>query len=333
MITSSQKYLIIKGFAGLGNRILALLTGILYAELTNRKIVVDWRDKSYSDSNENSFYKFFDSEFSPPIEDIDDSDSIYPERWKNNLECNLSEFATKTNLKQYMLPKNWSKSTIDPAKIIYAENVIVFWAFTQLVFKFRRYFKSFKMEYYNRSTKSILSEVYKKHLPLVDDLRLIVEEFCHQTLMENNIGIHIRYTDKKSNLKPMLKKLEHVVKENPSSKIFLATDNPKIIEMLNEKYSNIITFPKWFPKENVPLHGLRNNSPGRIQHGYETIIEIYALAKCKVLILDTDSSFDYIVGLLTNHNTIIHDFRKLKWMPEYAHHILWKIYYSTKYRA
>src|SRR5262249_35551159 len=38
------KLLLVKGIAGLGNRILCALTGILYARLAGRKVCVDWRD-------------------------------------------------------------------------------------------------------------------------------------------------------------------------------------------------------------------------------------------------------------------------------------------------
>jgi hypothetical protein len=42
-------FLLVKGRASLGNRILSALTGILYARLTGRRLLVDWRDEVYSD--------------------------------------------------------------------------------------------------------------------------------------------------------------------------------------------------------------------------------------------------------------------------------------------
>ena len=42
-----KRYLLVKGIAGLGNRILSVLNGILYARLSDRLLFVDWRDPDY----------------------------------------------------------------------------------------------------------------------------------------------------------------------------------------------------------------------------------------------------------------------------------------------
>jgi len=46
-----NKYVLIKGKEGLGNRILSALTGILYAEISGRKIYIDWSDDVYSNED------------------------------------------------------------------------------------------------------------------------------------------------------------------------------------------------------------------------------------------------------------------------------------------
>lgn len=325
---SVQKFIVIKGAAGLGNRILALLTAILYAELTNRKVVVDWRDHNYSDNGENSFFKFFNSDLTTPVEKIDDSKSIIPIAWKDNLHTNAVELSETFHHRNIAHPSVWSKTTININKINYEENIVVFWSFTHLVFKLRKYFSKFRPDFINKSTISILRELYTKYLPLSDELKTSIESFCLETNMEENIGVHIRYTDKKSNIYPMLRKLDDVVKRNQSSKIFLASDNKMIIDRIKSKYQNVITFDKWLPDDNSPMHSMSTNNPARVQHGYDTLIEIYSLSRCKELILDTDSSFDYIVQLLSDPSTIVHDFRRIKWLPENIWHLLWEIYYK-----
>ena len=39
-----QKYLILKGCAGLGNRIFSILNAISYSKKTGRKLIIDWSD-------------------------------------------------------------------------------------------------------------------------------------------------------------------------------------------------------------------------------------------------------------------------------------------------
>lgn len=56
--SKTEKYLVVKGSYGLGNRIFFLLSAMVYARLNKRTLVVDWRDKCYSSKNENA-YDFF----------------------------------------------------------------------------------------------------------------------------------------------------------------------------------------------------------------------------------------------------------------------------------
>ena len=51
---NEDKYLIVKGLAGLGNRMLSALTGILYARLSGRRLIIDWRDPTYSSDGSNA---------------------------------------------------------------------------------------------------------------------------------------------------------------------------------------------------------------------------------------------------------------------------------------
>jgi hypothetical protein len=56
-----DKYLVVKAKGGMGNRMLCAVTGILYGQLTGRKTIIDWRDRSYSDDGSNTFFRFFDA--------------------------------------------------------------------------------------------------------------------------------------------------------------------------------------------------------------------------------------------------------------------------------
>ena len=51
------RYLVVKGKAGMGNRLLSLVHAVVYALITQRTMVVDWSDYTYS--GEDVFDEFF----------------------------------------------------------------------------------------------------------------------------------------------------------------------------------------------------------------------------------------------------------------------------------
>jgi len=58
-----ERYLIVKGIAGLGNRLLTISAAIAYAEASNRKLYVDWTDGLYDEKGVNPFYSLFQPNF------------------------------------------------------------------------------------------------------------------------------------------------------------------------------------------------------------------------------------------------------------------------------
>lgn len=54
-----QKRIVIKGFAGLGNRLRTIASGIEYAQKTNRKVIIDWSDGMFAEEGINAFDKYF----------------------------------------------------------------------------------------------------------------------------------------------------------------------------------------------------------------------------------------------------------------------------------
>ena len=83
-----SRTLVIKGKGGLGNRILSAISGLVYADLSGRKPVIDWRDGSYAPLGENAYPLLFQS----PIGDeaiggatMDDGADVCPAIWAGNL--------------------------------------------------------------------------------------------------------------------------------------------------------------------------------------------------------------------------------------------------------
>jgi len=82
----SDRYLLVKGRAGLGNRILCALTGILYARLAGRRLLVDWSDPIYAEGGLNVFHRYFRCPTADPADRIPATDSVAPAIWRGRLD-------------------------------------------------------------------------------------------------------------------------------------------------------------------------------------------------------------------------------------------------------
>jgi hypothetical protein len=81
----AEKFLMAKASAGLGNRLLSLCTAMLYAEMSGRTLVIDWRDGAYGKKGENAFDNFFSCRVAKPLSVLPKTDSVTPSVWKGNL--------------------------------------------------------------------------------------------------------------------------------------------------------------------------------------------------------------------------------------------------------
>ena len=85
-----SKYLILKGCAGLGNRLFTIMDAISFCEQTNRKLYVDWSDGQFGEYKVNIFHKFFNINHSLftknlPL-DFNSTSEIHPLSWIDNCD-------------------------------------------------------------------------------------------------------------------------------------------------------------------------------------------------------------------------------------------------------
>ena len=121
---SPDKILLVKGTSGLGNRLQCFLTGILYARLSGRRLLVDWTDPYYSSDRANSFYHFFHCPSTSSTDIIPETDSVRPVIWRGYLHDSARKharpFQEKPNESQ-----SWSKFSVDLRSIDHEEDVLV----------------------------------------------------------------------------------------------------------------------------------------------------------------------------------------------------------------
>lgn len=301
------KYLVIKGVAGMGNRILALLDGILYSQITGRKLIVDWSDRYYSSDQSNSFQKLFSKPNLAKIQQLPNTLSVYPRVWQGYLDEEVVKFVQKkhgirmANPWHFINPMFWQKFSVNFKKIDYTEDVLVRWSFYSEIHKFRRYFQDSSFCCSTLSDEAILCKIAKENLVLSQEIQAEVDTFRQQHFgCSTVVGAHVRYTDRKTSLSRYYNILDCILKANPEALIFLATDNQSVQKAFRSVYGDkkVMSTSKWYPTSGS-LHK-NPECPDQLQNGVEALIDMYLLSSCNYLIFDERSTFGYIAKLLSN---------------------------------
>jgi hypothetical protein len=291
---SEEKYLIVKGIAGLGNRILAACTGILYARMSCRRLIVDWSDPTFSRNGSNAFPDLFLCPMSEPVENIPVTDSVNPAVWRGHLRT-----AATFMRKPYKSNNEfWKNTSIDLTNLDYDEDLLVMWAYHGEVELLRGHFKGPFQEYSHLSKEEILKLTLQNDVQLHPAIRSQVNDFKIENLNRRTVGVHIRYSDHRARLLAILDKLNSLLKLETGLQIFLATDNIQIKKMIEENYSGVITTNHWYPKPGFRIHDNRS-CQDPLESGIEALVDLYMLAECDYLIIDSRSSFSYVANLLT----------------------------------
>lgn len=311
--------MIIKGCAGLGNRLYTLSNAIDYAKRNNRVIYVDWKDGQFDVRGKNAFYEFFslnNIEFITDISEIENFDkrSVYPQIWKKHLEENLYEnfYADKLKILS-KFPSRWLKSfprfSMKASYWQYKENKGKsiwknFWSNKNFI---RGEYLPNKIEedivIFVDFSPLYFEGIIRENIVLYEETLKKIRDFSalHQ-LRKDTIGIHIRYTDKKpdSSFDKLYDTIEKIGLDG--KKIFLSTDNLDIQSHIQKKYSEVIVYPKYLPdeqKEGLHQWALYNNEEDMKRNMFEeSVIDMWLLAECEYLIYQNNSSFSNISRIL-----------------------------------
>lgn len=318
---SKDKFLLVKGIAGLGNRMFCAVTSILYARLTGRRLLVDWSDETYSPDGSNVFHRFFLCPWCNPTDEIPATDSVRPSVWRGHLR----ERAENMRKPYRGHVEFWQHTSIDLARLDYQEDVLVMWAFHEKVDLLRNHFTGAFQEFSQTSTKAILRKLLREDLILQPWIRARVEQFKRDNFRQKTVGVHVRYTDHRVRLWAILQKLHLLLKREPELQIFLATDNIQITILFEENFPGTISTPHAYPAPGFCLHG-RQQCPDLVEHGVEALVDLYLLAECEYLIVDTSSSFAHMATLLTKTpDSRVFDVKQGGKYPVRLRHFTWQM--------
>jgi hypothetical protein len=308
------KWLLVKASGGFGNRIQSVLTGIVYSQLTGRRMTVDWSDPMYSDEGSNVFFQFFRCPLAHPPEELPTTDSVVPAIWRGHTREPVIAMWPLTGTDNPEL--RLSRLTIDVASVGYTEDIAVFYAWRHRLGLLRAYHNDWRGE----TLWSILRRLYREHLTLHPEIVARVDRFKAEHFLGPTVGVHVRHSDHQSDVKATHARLAELLRQHPHLRVFLATDNEDVKRDVEQRYAAVISTPHWYPPRGETIH-LSAERPSRFESGVEALVDLYLLAECDWLVLDTMSSFALLAVFLTEAppERILDVYRP----THAAHRVLW----------
>jgi hypothetical protein len=285
----TEKTLLIKGKGGLGNRILSAVCGLVFADLTGRTPIIDWRDGSYAPIGENAYPLLFNTPVTQSCTDFDDVQTeVSPALWTAHLGQTPQEMIEKFIPNSHSSPTGYRKLCTDLRRIDAPEDVAVFWSYLP---KFGRIAGHMRRDprFAGRAHSEIISEYLTRYFTPNDRVSSEVDKMAAQ-LGQPNIGVHIRYTDRKIPLHRIKDALRKRLEQTPNAAVFLATDNGEVQAEMGAEFEGIHHIPKFLPEDGARLHWPTSEIE-KVQEAENALIDMWLLGRCDHLIYSRHSTF------------------------------------------
>lgn len=292
---SRQKYLLIKGAAGLGDRIMGAATGLLYARLTGRRPIVDWTDRYYSSDGSNVFGRYFDSPVVGGLDELPETASVAPEIWRGRLGDTVR--AVRGPSPNPTTRAMWARTCVDLMRVDHPEDVLVMWSTRQRIEWLRPHLQGEHGELAHRHADTILKQVMETDMPPHREIADRVAAFRGERLQGPTVGVHVRYSDRRTRVGAIRRRLERLLAREHGLRVFVATDNSDIRDEFERSYG-AVSAPHWYAKPGFPLHKGPDRDPFEV--GVEALVDLYLLVGCDHLIGDRASNFSKVALMLTD---------------------------------
>lgn len=296
-VNNKSKYLLIKAWGyGFFSDVNHILGQLLIAEMTERIPIVYWGKNSlFGDGSEfNAFDHYFENFSKLSIEDIlKNTFSYWPPKWNNdNLkfkEVNKWRGPYSRIAGQYLLNRS--------------EDVVISDFYTGII-DLKPWIPS-NHPLFKLSIHEIYYDLVNRYLRPKNLINERVNEFLKNKLINSSfIAVHVRGSDKTDeliDLEAMNKQYEDIInkkiKINPELKIFLMTDDTRILEKYKKLYGDkIVVTESQRSSDNIGVHYKNSSKP--LELGYEVMTDIYIAAKAKIFIGNGLSNASQIVRYL-----------------------------------
>lgn len=292
----TDNLLLIKAKGGLGNRMLSAVSGLVFADLTGREPVIDWRDGSYAPLGQNSYPILFDTPITRTVEEVDRYQGpVDPKIWEGHLPDTPQAMVNRYTPDKHASATVYRDFCTDLGRIDAAAPLAVFWCYLP---KFGRLAGHMRRDprFRGRPLHAVIGDYLERYFTPNERVRAAVAEMKAQ-LPAPVIGVHVRYTDRKIPLAPLKKALRRRLAETPGATIFLATDNGQIQEEFAAEFPDIRFIDKLLRPDGSRLH-VPSADESTTREAENALIDMHLLALSDHLIYSKHSTFSVTSALI-----------------------------------
>ena len=309
MTVEPKSCVLVKGTAGLGNRILCLLTASLYAVAANRRLLVDWRDPIFTGRSgiaPDLFSELFASPLADPLPERIESQSVAPSLWQGRLNETLDIVGRDNDPIFYDKFGSFRKLAIRLSRIDYSEDVLVFWSFREVMRPIRAHLVRIDEQYRKMSDLEILRQAAQKYAQPNERVQSITNQFVSEHFRDRMLGLHIRATDLRAPVEKLLSVAGQLVKKYDCKGVFCATDNAEVEDRARQLLPNLVTLPKQLPKGSIPLH-YDPSCQDRVERATQALVDMLLLSRCPTLAYASRSSFGLVGNIYAQKEQVAVD--------------------------
>ncbi len=298
--TGSERYLVIKAKGGLGNRMLAAVTGLAYADLAGRQPVIDWRDGIYAPRGVNAYPLLFDGPALPDPAGFDNVTDVVPARWSSRMHLETALLIDEDQPHRHRSPTVYRDYCVPLHRIDHAEQVAVFMSYLPKMPRLARHFRKdprFQGQSFTEIMQRYLAQAFRPKSYITDAVDATFADISGPVL-----GVHVRYTDLKVPLDKIIRSVETRVTQTPATSIFLSTDSAEVQDRFQAHFDRVHVTPKYLSGNGQQLH-LHDQKPGtefyeKTSEAENALIDMWSLARCDQLIYSSQSTFAISAMLL-----------------------------------
>lgn len=302
-----DRYLVVKssGEAGLGDKLRAVLSAIVYARLSGRRLYVDWTDTAYGDGVANYFNELFRLSGVQMAGERPRDGTVRPAAWQGKLHLNWDQLYTEYGIPPWN--RAWAIDTFsfDQGILDWPEDVCVMWDFDQfhkLVPSLHRLFPNMRGD---EPPEWLQGEVLRAHVEPSPGIAAAVARYLERIQAARPVlGVHVRgaeHTCRASGLPSLETAIQAVAKLRKRSRaksIFLSTDSRAVQDRFRASFGaeNVWWTEKWLPAPGAEML-LDRNCPDRTQFVRDSLRDILLLAAADGLVTFGASSFSILARM------------------------------------
>jgi hypothetical protein len=304
-----ERYMVIKGSgeAGIGDKLRAIISALVYAQLSGRTLYVDWNDPAYSDGAHNYFSDLFRLEGVETTNERPLCGTVRPAAWQDKLHLNWDQLYAEFGIPPWN--RKWAQETFsfDQGVLDWPEDSCVMWDFDQfkklVPFLPGLYPSLAEVESHER----MQGEILRRHVKPSASVEAALQPYLKQLdALRPFVAVHVRAAEdnfRMRNAPPVsayLQATRKMLRRKGACGVFLATDNRDVQDLFVQEFGRdrVVWTEKWLPAPGVALQ-LGNDCPDRLQSARDALVDILLLASADYLVTMGNSSFSMLARMFS----------------------------------